>query len=186
MLFVASIALGASALTASSANAAPPQVWTQASATAQPTSPVGTLTLDDGRTVEVPRAYLEPGAPKWIEYPASQGRITTLAVGGVCTKPLCGKITNKGSVSMTVGTDYSSNGGLQQGARKKVIAPGETAGYPYDWDAVWVPPGYCGTFYTGAGYYFRSTNSRVGMATGWWHQIDDNGAHAIICQGSCA
>ncbi|WP_146085516.1 MULTISPECIES: hypothetical protein [unclassified Rathayibacter] len=146
-------------------------------------SAVGYLTTDEGFTTEVPAAYLQEGAPEWIEY--DEG-MSAAAVGGTCTKPLCGRIVNKGSISFRVSTDYTTNGQVAAGAVQKTIAPNVEAGAPYDWDAVLIPAGYCGTFYTGAGYYFRSTESRVGQASSRWHKIDDAGAHAIVKQGSCA
>lgn len=180
---VALTVVGMSALSASAATAASSDAATDAQV-APTAAPIGALTLEDGRTVEVPTAYLQEDAPEWVEY--EEGDVSLMRAGGVCTKPLCGKIVNKGSGSMLVGTDYSSNGQLASGARRMTINAGQTAGAPYDWDAVYIPPGFCGTFYTGAGYYFRSTNSRVGMSTGWWHKVDDLGAHAILRSGSCA
>ena len=109
-----------------------------------------------------------------------------MAVGDRCTKPLCGVIVNKGSIVLQASTDYTSNGQVAAGSRKVNLNPGASTGNLYDWDAVYVPAGYCGTFYTGAGYYFRSTNNRVNSSTGWWHKIDDLGAHAILKRGSCA
>lgn len=172
-----------------------------ASDTSSPDTPE-TYTLVEtatGLITEVPDAYLAADAPEWVEYASPpavsgdaksfrslSGGIVAAAVGETCTKPLCGQIRNTGSATFTVSTDYVGGGQVASGSRRMSVAPGVTASYPYDWDAVWIPAGWCGTFWTGVGYYFRSTDSRVGLSTGTWHKVDDLGADAKIKSGSCA
>lgn len=111
------------------------------------------------------------------------------AVGGVCdpNARLCGWQGNKGNISVTVSTDYIGNGQVHASSVRKALAPGGfSSGFTprRDWDAVWVPGGYCLKTMGGPGQLIAGWNNRVGLS-GTWHKVDDFGAYVWLKAGSC-
>lgn len=105
------------------------------------------------------------------------------AAGEPCTKPLCGWLKNAGSVNIIVSTDYTSNGQVAGGARQTTVKANGTTPGGYDWDAFWVPAGYCGTINDTGGY---RTVSRIGSRTGIWVKFNDTGAPYVkLGSGTC-
>lgn len=122
---------------------------------------------------------------------SSDGGVTTQ--GATCDAGIvCGAIRNYGSVSFKATTKYISPTQIGSGAHQYTVPPGgraDAGGSEYDWDAYFVPNGYCGTLYGGPFWSAKSTMNNVSRTaanpSGTWHKVDDFGGKAAIKKGSC-
>lgn len=109
--------------------------------------------------------------------------------GALCdTGIVCGTIKNNGSISFTAATDYISPTQVASNAKRMTVAPGQRAqgaGPARDWDAYWVPAGYCGSLWGGPYWDTKSTMNRVGQSTGRWDNVDDWGGQVKLAKGYC-
>lgn len=121
----------------------------------------------------VAAALLVVGAP-----PANAAGCT----GGV----LCGWVYNApGSTgSVLVGADFD---GTRATGTTAWVGRGSYSSAGTDWDAFWVPAGYCGRAFrpAGKGAVDLGTTNRIGSGSGKWVKVDNLGAHVVVKRGAC-
>lgn len=127
----------------------------------------------------------EPLSPRAIAY--LDGDI--VARGAPCDAGIiCGTIKNSGVTSFYAYTNYISSVEVSTTAKKQLVTPGnraQGAGPSQDWDAYWVPAGYCGTLWGGVYWDAKSTMNRVGQTSGLYDKVDDWGGQVKLAKGYC-
>lgn len=98
---------------------------------------------------------------------------------------LCGWVynTNSSTTSIRVGTDW--NGTTVTGSTA-YVSRGAFSDRFTDYDAFYVPAGYCARAYrpAGKGAVQLGTTNRIGM-TGKWVKVDNLGAYVVLKSGVC-
>jgi len=145
-----------------------------------------TPSTEEGTTIATPPPRDEPLSANAVAY--LEGDLIA-PYGALCdTGIICGTIKNSGSVTFTAATDYISSTQVASNAKKTTVAPGQRAqgsGPSYDWDAYWVPAGYCGSLWGGPSWNTKSTMNRVGQSSGRWDAVDDWGGQVKLAKGYC-
>lgn len=150
-------------------------------------------------TFATPAAAAEPGDGIDVQHATTGDEATGTAspAGEVITKAaicdigiICGSIKNDGGLTIRVTTKYISPTSTGAGAHTMNVLPGGRAtamGAEYDWDAFWVPNGYCGASEGGMFWNSYSTMNNVGRTTGYgtWKKVDDFGAAVKLQKGGC-
>lgn len=120
---------------------------------------------------------------------SDEGDVTVTPMAWTCDVGIiCGSIKNSGTINITVTTKYVSPTQTGSGAHTMVVKPGGRAtgaGAEYDWDAFWVPKGYCGASWGGPFWNSYSTLNRIDKTSGNWKKVDDFGASVKLKAGSC-
>ncbi len=101
----------------------------------------------------------------------------------------CGIIKNDGAINITATTDYRTPTSVATGAKKATVKPGNKTPALYDWDAVWVPNGYCAKINGGplwnSGGITNNISRSSATSAGTWAKVDNWGASVKLKKGSC-
>ena len=133
----------------------------------------------------VGRAIVAIGAVLALSGSSLVGSASEAQAAGCTAGVICGWVYNSSAstASIRVGTDW--NGSTVTGSTA-YVARGSFSTSGTDWDAFYVPAGYCARAFrpAGKGAVQLGTTNRIGL-TGKWVKVDNLGAHVVLKSGVC-